>query len=520
MSIHGKAKLTLTDPKTGLVLFKEEHKNAITPALARIFGSNLGGCLNYNKIMPVLSKLLGGVCLFNGTVNASDVFLPTAQAAQLTAHAGQNTSFDAATDAKRGFINTALCGPIENGYRWTWQWTTTGNGPITDIVLTHADTGDFWNESTPNVMASDFSPVGDVNNGVVDPSEFEETNTGGYWHIEGQQKIPLGFIDDANRVVTVEVDDGKLIVHVGKFTGSGAWIWNNLCDIEDEQTFEWTPTPFVWGTFESLGICCFYIALDAVNKKVYTFNAGSLDGEIYRNRSQVLTVNTLDLETGTTSNTTINCSATLGAFSQYANKSPDKSGIDAGAAFYIQGVANNNEGLLKQVQIIDGSVILPVYWFRSGLGAQGGNTDCSIRVNLTNTTDQEIIKGFYDIEYTFRSKDLLQVDLGNGRIMNMACMAWKDGSGDYKAQEISADASIVFDDYYSNRGYCASVPGDIPVQFMAWVSPTQDPDAIRGCILNKLYAATVFHIENGPVVKSANLNMTLEYEITQEVNES
>ena len=520
MSLHGKAKLLLTDPKTGLVLFKEEHENAITPTLARIFGSNLGGCLNYNKIMPVLSKLLGGVCLFNGTVNASDVFLPTAQEAQLTAHAGQNTTFDAATDAKRGFINTALCGPIANGYRWTWQWTSTGNGPISDIVLTHADTGDFWNENSPNVMDSDFSPVGDINNGVVNPSEFEITGAGGYTHIVNQKKIPLGFIDDENRVVTVEVADGKLIVHVGKFTGSGAWIWNNLCDIEDEQTFEWTPAPFVWGTFEALGVCCFYIAYDAVNKKVYTFNAGSLDGESYRNRSQVLTVNTLDLETGATDTTTINCADTLNGYSQYANKSPDWTGIDAGAVFYIQGVNNTESGLLMQTQIINGSVILPVLWFRSGLDARGGNTDCSIRVNLTNTNDQEIIKGFYDVSYNYRDADHMRIDLGNGRFMNTICMAWKDSSGNYKGQEISADPAIVYNDMSENRGYCAAGPGDNPVQFMSWVNRTQQPDSIRGCILNKLYAATVFHIENGPVVKTANLNMTLEYEITQEENES
>ena len=104
--------------------------------------------------------------------------------------------------------------------------------------------------------------------------------------------------------------------------------------------------------------------------------------------------------------------------------------------------------------------------------------------------------------------------------MNTICMAWKDSSGNYKGQEISADPAIVYDDMSENRGYCAAGPGDNPVQFMNWVNRTQQPDSIRGCILNKLYAATVFHIENGPVVKTSNLNMTLEYEITQEVNES
>lgn len=508
--LHGKATLTLTDPKTGRVVFRESHSNAITPTLRRIFGTNLGGCLNYDKIMPVLTKLLGGVCLFNGTVNAADIFLPTAQAAQLTAHAGQNTTFDAATDAKRGVINTSLSGAVANGYRWVWQWSTTGNGPITDIVLTHADTGDFWNESTPNVMETNFEPVGDAANRVVNPGEFKIDNSQGFPRIANQQKIPLGFIDDENRAVSIEVASGKLIIHVGKFTGNGAWIWNNLCEIEDEVTFEWTPTPYSVGAMT----CSFYVALDEINKKVYAIYAGPSSAP-FMAWGRSVSVNAYDLETGTATTSTIDCSSVLDAFQNYTSLNPDYPVIPGEALPYVK--ANNQGGVLKQLQIINGCVFLPVLWYKGGLGPLDGPTDCSIRINLTNTNDKEVLKGLQGYYFLYEDNTNGQVDLGNGRVLNPESMAWKKADGTYTGQSVKRNADVFGSTYLTYREFCARMPGDNPIQFFVAVDADGDASGIRGCIINKLYSATVFHIENGPVVKTSNLNMTLEYEITQEV---
>jgi hypothetical protein len=513
MELKGKATLILTDNETGREVFRETHKNTITPALSRIFGTNISGCLNYNKLMPVISKLLGGVCLFNGNVSASDIFLPKEQDATLTAHAGQSEVFDASQDAKRGFINRALSGDIQNGYKWVWQWTTTGNGLISDVVLTHADTGDFWNESTPNMMASYFSPVGDVCSRVVTPLEFKVDNSLGFPRIANQNKIPLGFIDDENRAVSVEVASGKLIVHVGKFTGSGAWIWNNLAEIEDELTYDWTPTPYTVGNMT----CSFYVALDADNKKIYAIYAGSSSAP-FMAWGRSLSVNVLDLQTGTSTNSTIDLSATLDAYQNYESLHPDYAVIPSDALPYAK--ANNQAGELKQLQIVNGSIFLPVLWYKGGLGPLDGPTDCSIRVNLTNTNDKEIVKGLYGYYFLYDDDTNGQIELGNGRVLNPETIAWKDSSGDYKGQAVMRNTDVFRSIYLTYREFCAKLPADNPIQFFVAVDADGSADGIRGCVLNKLYAATVFHIENGPVTKTANRTMTLEYEITQEEIES
>ena len=89
MKLHGKATLILRDAKTGRIKFKESHSNDITPALSHILSENLAGTLDYTKILPLYSRVLGGVCLFNGNLDSTKIFLPKATEAYLVAHAGQ-----------------------------------------------------------------------------------------------------------------------------------------------------------------------------------------------------------------------------------------------------------------------------------------------------------------------------------------------------------------------------------------------------------------------------------------------
>lgn len=499
MKLKGKAKITLKDTKTGKIVHTEEHTNTITPSLARIFGSDIAGTLNYAKLTPVISKLLGGVCLFNGTVDNTKVFLPKSSEATLTAHAGQ-TPFTVSTDDPKRGNPVGSSGPVPNGFRWIWEWSQNGNGTISDVVLTHSDTGDLWNESTPNSM-SGFSPIEDVSNEVISPSSFGWIEQGVLFpHVQGSENIPIAFITDTNKVVTIEGNENNITVHVGKFTGSGAWIWNELGEIEDEQTFTFEPTPWQQGTFENFGIGCFYVAV--ANNKLYAIACGQTGGTIYRPYAQSMTVNVLDLETGTTSTSTIDCSGTLSNYGYYERI--DGETMPTGTTFSM--IAVNEFRDFNQLQIVDGSVFIPVFW---GSYQYGGMTDCSIRVNLSDPTDQEIVKGFYNNQSGNYSDNIGQIDLGNGRIMNRCSMAWSDNG--YKGQLITPNTDVfpLYSRY--SRGYSAKQPSDSPVQFFTLAS---NSDGVRGCILNKLYQATVFHLET-PVIKTANLTMTVEYTLTQ-----
>lgn len=506
MKLKGHAKLTLRDEKTGRVVFRQEHDNDITPALSRIFGGNLVGTLNYNELMPVISRLLGGVCLFNGSVSASDVFLPMAEDATLTAHAGRNGYNDPTDDPKRG--TPGQSGAIVNGWRWAWTWAgTQGNGPISDICLTHADTGDFWNEDTPNTMADDFEPVADISNKIINPSDYGYIESGvEFPHIDWGEEVPVGFYGDVDHVVTVEGAENNIIVHIGKFTGSGAWIWNALGDIKIERSLTFEAVPWEQGTFENYGIGCFYIAYDGVNRKLYAIACGQTEGTIYRPYGNTLNINCLDLETGTATISAVSISETLSAYNNY--KRTDGETMPSGARFWAEAV--NEERAFKQLQIVDGSVFIPVLWTGAGLV---GSTDCTIRVNLNTTSDQEIVKGFCNYYNGNYRTDNVQIDLGNGRVMNGRSMAWADSNGDYKGQDIAENSDLFISTLRTVREYAASQPTDSPVQFFTYCN--KDSDGVRGCILNKLYQATAFHVENGPVVKNASMTMTLEYELTQ-----
>lgn len=497
MKLKGKATLILTDNETGREVFRESHKNTITPALEKIFAGDLSGTLAYNKIMPVLTKLLGGVCLFNGSLDPTDIFLPKMSDAVLTAHAGQNTTFDAAADPKRGVINTAMSGPINNGYKFTWQWTTTGNGTITDLALTHADTGDYWNESTPNIMAANFEPVEDVSLHNLDASDFVYIGEYGLPgdHLAESKRIPIGFLDDTNSVVTIEVDQNNMRfnVYVAKFTGTGAWIWNELGEPYDEYMLPFEVSFPQWGTFENLGYFMYMLAFDKDNKKLWAFTNGQTNvGGSWQNKSKDFYYDCLDLTTGTVSSGNVDCINDLGPITD-----PDSP--------YFCFITNPSAGNPILTQVVDGSVFLPT------------DKNCVLRVNLSDMTDREIVNGLY-VYVGNQQTNNGAVNLGNDRICLLNTYGFKQVNGDYIGMDIKRVPGSVFGwEVTSCRVFAAEQPTPSPVQFLTrnFLSPDDDPT--RGAILNKLYQATVFHLENGPVVKSSTQTMTLEYEITQEV---
>lgn len=497
MKLHGKATLTIKDSKTGEIKHRESHSNTITPAIASIMSSNLSGTLSYGDIMPLVSKLLGGACLFNGTVDPADIFLPKAEDATLTAHAGQNQTFDAAADPKRGIINTALSGPISNGYKWTWQWTTTGNGTITDVALTHADTGDFWNESVPNMMAANFEPVEDVCLHNLDATIFGYSGAYGLPgdHLENAKKIPIGFLDDVNGVVTIEVDEDNMRfnVYVAKFPGKGAWIWNELGEPYDEYMIPFPVSHPQWGYFENLGYFMYMLAFDKENKKIYAFTNGSQRGDgSWINKSKDFSYDVLDLSLGTVTSGTCDCTSILGPATD-----PDTP--------FLCFISTFSAGNPILTQIVDGSVFLP--------------TDQSkvLRVNLSNMSDQELIDDLYVTVGNDQTNNGA-VNLGNDRICLLNTYGYKKADGTYAGLPIKREDAVrtVFGPQDKNvRVFAAEQPTPSPIQFMTRSYYGFPDDPPRGAILNKLYMATVFHLENS-VTKSASQTMTLEYTLTQE----
>lgn len=502
--LQGKATIRLTDPKTNLILYQETHKNTITPALQRLFKSDLAGTLDYNKAMPIITKLLGGVCLFNGTVNASDVFLPKATAATLTAHAGQHSG-TGDNDPKRGSLNATQSGPVPGGYMWVWDWTTKGNGTITDVVLTHADTGDYWNESTPNVM-DEFQPVGDLSSHNLPSTDFLYKFEGDYSdtpQIINQKRIPIGFYDDINNVVSLEIDytNHRFNVYISKFTGSGAWLWNECGEPYDAaQPIPFNVSHYQWGEWQRLGRFMFGLAYNKATKKLYAFTIGRPEATSYQDSwfAKIIYVNELNLTTGSKTDYEIDLTNKLASDS------------------FVGLWGHSPEGCPKLYKIVDGSIFVDV------VSSNGTFTGNSLRINLSNHSDVELITGLGSVVGQNSNGFAGALDLGNDRIFYCDNFAAKDENGEYKGFTVDRDAAngSLFGPRSPNmRIFACEQFTASPVQYMTrlkngeYESNNEPP---RGCILNKLYAATVYHLEQ-PVTKTANITMTVEYTITEEI---
>ena len=139
---------------------------------------------------------------------------------------------------------------------------------------------------------------------------------------------------------------------------------------------------------------------------------------------------------------------------------------------------------------------------------------------MSDMTDRELITGLGVVTSGNNISNNGAVNLGNDRISLLDTLGTKQVNGDYTGFSIkrSAGLNTLFGPVtMNNRVFVADQPTPSPIQYITRSFGGVSDNPPRGAILNKLYMATVFHIQNGPVVKSANQTMTLEYELTQEV---
>lgn len=159
--LKGHVRIELKDVKTGKRETVFEGDNMITNALRDIFASNYCGALDYRWLLPLYSKMLGGVLCFRNTLDVSsegaadDYFIPDDSVNELIAHAGQTALSDQADDIKRGNpLNTSMVvtdGAVTLAFEWG---STAGNGTISSVALTHSDVGDAGTGSNSNAFRS------------------------------------------------------------------------------------------------------------------------------------------------------------------------------------------------------------------------------------------------------------------------------------------------------------------------------------------------------------------------------
>jgi len=126
-----------------------ENSNMLTEAVNNIFGLNPMGifykvtgeydeAVTWNeKLLPICPNLIGGILLFSNALEekADNIYqysgnLPVAYA---------SNDVNDTTNLMRGSLNLNESGPIENGYKFVWEFTVNqGNGTIAAAALTSA----------------------------------------------------------------------------------------------------------------------------------------------------------------------------------------------------------------------------------------------------------------------------------------------------------------------------------------------------------------------------------------------
>lgn len=176
--LKGHVSIRLHNPTTGKTEIIEGD-NMITNALTDIFASNYCGALDYRKLLPLYSKMLGGIiCFGTNTLDVSsagaadDYFIPDESSHPVIAHAGQTeTPYGQADDVKRGHpLDTAMV--VQDGaVTLAWEWgSAAGNGTIVSLGLTHADVGDAGTGSTSQAfqaMKPSISAVFEYNDTIA-----------------------------------------------------------------------------------------------------------------------------------------------------------------------------------------------------------------------------------------------------------------------------------------------------------------------------------------------------------------
>lgn len=163
--IQGKVRLVLHNCKNHTDDFVYESHNTATNALADIFAANYGGLVNYNNFADLYKTWLGGVLVFKNALDptaVNDFGIPDRITNPITAHAGQTPLTSQADDTTRGNPDDAGTVITANTTKLVWEWgTSSGNGQISAVGLTHTDVGSYGAGVLSTAQQS-LSPFADV----------------------------------------------------------------------------------------------------------------------------------------------------------------------------------------------------------------------------------------------------------------------------------------------------------------------------------------------------------------------
>lgn len=211
--LKGEVTVQLFNAKTGKLEKEVKGENMVTNAVKDIFAANYLGVMDYSKLMPIATTLLGGVLCYEQqqTESATNYYPPLSSDNAIIAHAGQTTYSSADIDTTRGLPNDGesmvipASGNTPLGYKHVFDFPTTqGNGVIRSVSLTHKDFGDWaWKGGTSFNPVESLGTISSSTN-VYQPYFYNETKREAYmFDRDGSTKLRMHVYADSSRKSTI-----------------------------------------------------------------------------------------------------------------------------------------------------------------------------------------------------------------------------------------------------------------------------------------------------------------------------
>ena len=154
-NLHGHVRVELRDRWTGRVVDSQEKDNLVTNAVQDLIisqawkASVAAAGAWFTEVLPLYSKALGGLLLFNGTLTESATNIGFPASAKLVGCAGQTSDN---VNPIKGSLNPQESVYTSTGYTTVWDFATSqANGTIASLART---SDNFINSALTSVGAS------------------------------------------------------------------------------------------------------------------------------------------------------------------------------------------------------------------------------------------------------------------------------------------------------------------------------------------------------------------------------
>ena len=255
--LKGKSVIELTDVRTNRKKIYEDE-NLITNAVPDLLRLNPMGLMypmgdsritQYEKeLFPIATKCYGGILLFEDKLeeDPNKIFAPSDN--QIIGYASNDVN---STDApRRGSANLNESTPLENGYKFVWDFSTSqANGRISSLALTHYRGGKHFYGDThgkdPFLLLNKISlwknrEVSDAYNGCVE-IDVENNTLVSIWPLDNKS-IELVKLKELFTSIGLNdpiytkgyKNEERITINVSEFF-SKLSTWNECCFYDGEE---------------------------------------------------------------------------------------------------------------------------------------------------------------------------------------------------------------------------------------------------------------------------------------------